>query len=130
MMVRGTVDLWFEENGEIHLVDYKTDDLRADDENHAAFSARANDYAPQLALYALAIQQAFGRRPAHAWLHFLRFDRLVEIPLGDNALDAAADLVAQLRDAQSTLRFDLREGDHCRSCQFYRALCPAGVMPY
>ena len=27
MLVRGTVDLWFEENGAVHLVDYKTDDV-------------------------------------------------------------------------------------------------------
>ena len=77
MLVRGTVDLWFEENGEIHLVDYKTDDV-----DDSTLAARADDYAPQLALYALAIERAFGRRPAHAWLHFLRPDRVVrEFPL-------------------------------------------------
>ena len=34
-LVRGSVDLWFEEGGEIHLVDYKTDAV-----------ARPGDYAP------------------------------------------------------------------------------------
>jgi ATP-dependent helicase/nuclease subunit A len=125
MLVRGTVDLWFEENGAIHLVDYKTDDVNAD-----GLTARAGDYASQLALYALAIERAFGRRPARAWLHFLRPDRVVAIPVDDGALRAAAALVAQLREAQRSLRFDLREGAHCRSCQFYRTLCPAGTMPY
>lgn len=120
MPVRGTVDLWFEENGEIHLVDYKTDDV-----NGAALTTRADEYAPQLALYALAIERAFGRRPAHAWLHFLRPDRVVEIPLDDSALRAAGELVARLRDAQAELRFDLREGTHCQSCHFWRGLCPA-----
>jgi ATP-dependent exoDNAse (exonuclease V) beta subunit len=122
MLVRGTVDLWFEENGEMNLVDYKTDDVDA-----AACAARAADYAPQLALYALAIERAFGRRPAHAWLHFLRPDRLVGIPTDATALRRAVELVGELRDAQSTLRFDLREGEHCRSCSFYRSLCPAGL---
>jgi CRISPR/Cas system-associated exonuclease Cas4 (RecB family) len=125
MLVRGTVDLWFEENGAIHLVDYKTDDVNAD-----GLNARASDYAPQLALYALAIERAFGRRPARAWLHFLRPDRVVEIPVDDTALRAAAALAARLREAQRSLRFDLREGAHCGSCQFYRSLCPAGTMPY
>jgi CRISPR/Cas system-associated exonuclease Cas4 (RecB family) len=125
MLVRGTVDLWFEEDGAIHLVDYKTDDVNAD-----GLTARAGDYAAQLALYALAIERTFGRRPARAWLHFLRPDRVVEIPVDDAALRAAAKLVAQLREAQRSLRFDLREGAHCRSCQFYRTLCPAGTMPY
>jgi CRISPR/Cas system-associated exonuclease Cas4 (RecB family) len=130
VLVRGTVDLWFEEDGEIHLVDYKTDDVRLDDTDAEALAARAGDYAPQLALYALAVERAFGRRPVRAWLHFLRPDRVVEIPVDDAALRAAADIVAQLRDAQSALRFDLREGTHCQSCQFYRGPCPAGTMPY
>ena len=41
----------------------------------------AEAYTPQLALYGLAIERAFGKRPAHAWLHFLRSDTLVEVPL-------------------------------------------------
>ena len=111
-LVRGTVDLWFEENGEITLVDYKTD-------------ARVNPdaYTPQLALYALAIERAIGQRPAHAWLHFLRSNTPVEVPLDH----PVTDLLRELRTAQDTLRFDLREGDHCHSCQFYRSLCPAGI---
>ncbi len=110
-LVRGTVDLWFEDNGEIHVVDYKTD---------ARVNAEA--YAPQLALYALAVERALGRRPAHAWLHFLRSDTLVEVALDHDV----TPLLAGLRNAQDQLRFDLREGNHCRSCQFHRSLCPAG----
>jgi ATP-dependent exoDNAse (exonuclease V) beta subunit len=125
MLVRGTIDLWFEENGEVHVVDYKTDDVK-----DSALALRANEYAPQLALYALAIEKAFGRRPAHAWLHFLRPDRTVEISIDDAALKAAAELIDDLREAQSALRFDLREGPHCTSCSYYRGLCPAGLMPY
>jgi len=118
-LVRGTVDLWFQDgfqdglgdNGEIHVVDYKTD---------AEVNAAA--YTPQLALYALAVERALGKRPAHAWLHFLRSDTLVEVPLDHDV----TPLLAELREAQDQLRFELREGDHCRSCPFYRALCPAG----
>ena len=92
------------------MVDYKTDT-----------KVNAEAYTPQLALYALAIERAFGKRPAHAWLHFLRSDTLVEVPLDYDV----TPLLAQLREAQDQLRFDLREGDHCHSCQFYRSLCPA-----
>jgi CRISPR/Cas system-associated exonuclease Cas4 (RecB family) len=111
-LVRGMVDLWFEENGEIIVVDYKTDK-----------AIHAEAYMPQLALYGLAIERAFGKRPSHAWLHFLRPNTLVEVPL-DYSVE---DLLAKLRAAQDTLRFDLNEGDHCRSCQFHRNLCPAGL---
>ncbi len=111
-LVRGTIDLWFEDNGEITVVDYKTD--RSPD--------RAGSYTPQLALYGLAIERAVGNRPTHAWLHFLRSNKLIEVPADDSAIRN----VVQLRAAQETLQFDLNEGDHCRACQFYRNLCPAG----
>jgi ATP-dependent helicase/nuclease subunit A len=109
-LVRGTIDLWFKENDEIVIVDYKTD-----------AEVRASSYAPQLALYGLAIERAFGKRPTHAWLHFLRSDALVEVRLDYDV----KNLLFQLRSAQDNLRFDLNEGPHCPSCQFYRNLCPA-----
>lgn len=109
-LVRGTIDLWFKEGEEITVVDYKTDT-----QVHPA------NYAPQLALYGLAIERAFGKRPSHAWLHFLRHNKLVEVPLEYDV----KQLLARLREAQSTLRFDLNIGDHCKTCQFYRSMCPA-----
>jgi ATP-dependent exoDNAse (exonuclease V) beta subunit len=121
-IVRGTIDLWFEDGeGAIHVVDYKTDGVTAD-----LAPARAAAYAPQLAIYAIALERALGVRPRAAWLHFLRPDRMVEVPLDDAAIANARALIAGLRQAQDELRFELREGDHCRSCAFYRSLCPAG----
>jgi len=111
-LVRGTVDLWFENDGQITIVDYKTDQ-----------SIHAEAYTPQLALYGIAIERAFGKRPAHAWLHFLRPNALVEVALDHNV----EDLLARLRAAQDKLQFDLNEGARCRSCPFYRGLCPAGL---
>ncbi|HVW85156.1 MAG TPA: hypothetical protein VHB50_10770, partial [Bryobacteraceae bacterium] len=70
---------------------------------------------------ALAIERAFGKRPAGAYLHFLRSNTVVEVPL----IHAGTSLITELRDAQDSLRFDLKEGDHCQSCQFYRSMCPA-----
>jgi ATP-dependent helicase/nuclease subunit A len=120
MLVRGTIDLWFEESGEIQVVDYKTDAVSA-----AEATLRASEYAPQLALYGLAIERALGKRPAHAWLHFLRPNRPVEVSLGDTAIREVIRLLADLRGAQDKLSFDLNEGSHCRQCQFFRNLCPA-----
>lgn len=114
-ILRGSIDLWFEENGEIHLVDYKTDEV-----------AHPEDYAPQLALYAIALERALGVRPKSAWLHFLRPNSIVEIPLDDAAIGGARALIGGLRQAQDNLNFPLNEGEHCRTCQFYRSLCPAG----
>jgi ATP-dependent exoDNAse (exonuclease V) beta subunit len=117
-LVRGSIDLWFEEGGQIHIVDYKTDDVTSKEA-----ATRAAQYQPQLALYAVALERALGRRPASASLHFLRPNVVVEIALNASA---PAELVARLLEAQNALRFDLNEGEHCRSCAFYRSLCPAG----
>jgi CRISPR/Cas system-associated exonuclease Cas4 (RecB family) len=120
-IVRGSIDLWFEENGNLHLVDYKTDDITV-----AETHARAQDYAPQLALYALALERALGIRPTAAWLHFLRPDTVIEVPIDDVTIREARSLIARLREAQDQIRFDLNEGPHCQTCAFYRSLCPAG----
>jgi ATP-dependent helicase/nuclease subunit A len=116
-LVRGSIDLWFEEDEEIFLVDYKTD----------APPVRPEEYAPQLAIYALAIERAFGVKPAKAYLHFLRPDIVAEVPLDPETVKHARNLIAQLRVAQNSLQFDLNEGEHCRQCQYFRSLCPAGT---
>jgi CRISPR/Cas system-associated exonuclease Cas4 (RecB family) len=121
-LVRGTVDLWFRENGDIVVVDYKTDSVKPSEAQE-----RAKSYYAQLALYGLAIERVFGKRPRRAWLHFLRPDTLVEIALDDPAVRKVEDLLAELRTAQETLQFELREAERCRTCQFYRGLCPTSL---
>jgi len=114
-LIRGSVDLWFQEADGIHIVDYKTDS--------AVGSA---EYGPQLALYAVALERAFGSRPVRASLHYLRPDLVVDVGLGDGGIDAARGLIAGLREAQETLSFELREGEHCGKCPYFKGLCPAG----
>ena len=72
LVIRGQVDLWFEQDGEICIVDYKTDGVTAAEANQ-----RAQDYALQLRLYAMAIEQVADRPPSRAWLHFLRPNTVV-----------------------------------------------------
>ena len=114
-ILRGSIDLWFEENGRLYVVDYKTDT-----------AVDTETYRPQTALYAMALERALGTRPESAYLHFLRSDRIIQIPIDDATIAEARTLIAGLRQAQDQLRFDLNEGEHCRSCQFYRSACPAG----
>ncbi len=121
VVLRGQIDLWFEEAGELVLVDYKTDDVKA---REAA--ARARYYAPQLRLYALALERMLGRSPSQAYVYFLRPDAPISISLERSLLDDPEQLVREFRDAQSTLDFPLREADHCKRCPYFRGLCPAG----
>jgi ATP-dependent exoDNAse (exonuclease V) beta subunit len=120
LVIRGKVDLWFEEGGEVTLVDYKTDHV-----TRAQAHERAQDYALQLRLYAMAVERAAGRPPRHAWLHFLRPNTAVEVDLGPSLLDSPNDAVREFQEAQASLQFPLRPGSRCRRCPFVRDLCPA-----
>ncbi|MEO8658293.1 MAG: UvrD-helicase domain-containing protein [Bryobacteraceae bacterium] len=114
-VLRGQIDLWFEEDGRSVLVDYKTDRFEA---------SRAEHYGVQLRLYALAIEKLTGRLPDEAWLYFLRPDLAVRIELDEQGIAQAQDLVDSLREAQNTLNFPLNEGNHCFHCSYYHGLCP------
>jgi ATP-dependent exoDNAse (exonuclease V) beta subunit len=116
-LVSGQIDLWFEESGQTFLIDYKTDQVTAEQA-----ADRAADYALQLRLYALAIERLAGRTVERAVLYFLRPNVVVDV-----ALDAAAarGKVEELCQAQSRLGFPLREGPHCRRCPYFGGLCPA-----
>jgi ATP-dependent exoDNAse (exonuclease V) beta subunit len=121
LVIRGQVDLWFEEEGELAIVDYKTDSVTA-----AEAHRRALDHALQLRLYALAVERFAGRAPDRAWLHFLRPNTLVEVDLSPSLLERPEQIVREFEEAQSKLEFPLNEGERCHRCQFWRDLCPAG----
>jgi ATP-dependent exoDNAse (exonuclease V) beta subunit len=120
LVIRGQVDLWFEEGGELVIVDYKTDAVTAVEAHQ-----RARDYALQLRLYAQAVERIAGRAPDRAWLHFLRPNVAIEVDLTPSLLDAPEQIARDLQDAQSSLHFPMNIAEHCRRCQFYRGLCPS-----
>jgi len=120
LVIRGQVDLWFEDGGELVLVDYKTDDVTAAEAPH-----RARDYTLQLRLYAMAVERMAGRSPDRAWLHFLRPNTLVEVDLTPSLIENPEQTVRDFQEAQSALAFPLVEGPHCKSCPHYHGLCEA-----
>ncbi|HWH32588.1 MAG TPA: UvrD-helicase domain-containing protein [Egibacteraceae bacterium] len=67
LLLEGYVDLLYEQDGELVLVDYKSD--RVDDASLAATTER---YATQLGAYALALEAVLSRRVARAALVFVR----------------------------------------------------------
>jgi ATP-dependent exoDNAse (exonuclease V) beta subunit len=121
LVIHGMVDLWFEEEGELAIVDYKTDSVTAGEAHR-----RAQDHALQLRLYAMAVERIAGRAPDHAWLYFLRPNTLVEVDLTPSLLERPDQIVRDFDEAQSKLEFPLNEGERCHRCQFWRDLCPAG----
>jgi ATP-dependent helicase/nuclease subunit A len=121
LVLRGQIDLWLEEGGEMVLVDYKTDEAGFD-----GGVERGEGYALQLRLYALALEKLTGRLPDRAWLFYLRRGEAVPVALDDASLAAAVEVVRAFRRAQEELDFRLREGKQCRTCEFFRGACPAG----
>ena len=122
MVLRGQIDLWFEGDGRITIVDYKTDQVKL-----PLAPDRAKAYALQVQIYALAIRKLTGRVPDAAWLYFLRPDQEVEIDLSPASLAAAIRGVVAFRNAQDSGQFPLYEGAQCTRCEFYQGLCPAGT---
>jgi ATP-dependent exoDNAse (exonuclease V) beta subunit len=120
MVLRGQIDLWFEEAGELVLVDYKTDRVKASEAE-----IKAREYELQLRLYAHALMQLTGRAPDRAYVHFLRVNRSVTVSLTPSLFDDPLQMVREFREAQEKLEFPLREADHCRQCPYVGGLCPA-----
>ena len=121
-LLRGQVDLWFDEGGKRVLVDYKTDQVKSGD-----VTEHAREYELQLQLYARAIEQATGRRPDRAVLYFLRPNVAVDVDAGADAIKTATDRVKDFFAAQSRINFPLNAGEHCYRCPHYRNMCPAKV---
>ncbi len=118
LVLRGQIDLWFEDRDGLALVDYKTDG----DESGAA------EYALQLRLYALALERLTGRLPALAALFYLRSGKALEVSLAPEDLDAARSAAHTFAEAQNSLEFPMKVGGQCRRCTFWGGLC-AAVLP-
>lgn len=119
IILRGQIDLWFEYNRDVIIVDYKTD-REITPESIAGHSM-------QLQLYAIALERATGRRATRGVLYFLRSDQQVDVDLTPLAIGGARELVHGFRAAQTKMDFPLRTGRHCFACEFYQGLCPAGT---
>ena len=124
LVLRGQIDLWFEDRAGTVLVDYKTDRVDA-----AGAPARAEKYGQQLRLYALALERLDGRAPREAYIYFLRPNVAVPVDLRPSLFNAPEPLVRAFREAQEHSHFPLNEGEHCRFCPHFRGLCPAGDTP-
>jgi ATP-dependent helicase/nuclease subunit A len=120
LVLRGQIDLWFEERGKTVLVDYKTDRVSA-----AEAAARAEQYAVQLRLYALALERLNGRAPDEAYVYFLRPNVALAIDLRPSLFDAPEAAVREFREAQERQDFPLRVGERCHTCPHFMRLCPA-----
>src|SRR5579883_1314540 len=115
ILARGQIDLWFEESGELILLDYKTD----------RDEWRGEIYTTQLSLYAIALQKYAGRLPDRAVLFYLRTNQAVELKID---VEQAAEAVRSFRRAQESLNYPLRPSEQCRRCEYYQNRCPTRLF--
>jgi ATP-dependent helicase/nuclease subunit A len=109
VVLRGQIDLWFEEAGELIVVDYKTDR----EESPEA-------YALQLQIYALALERYAGRVADRAILFYLRQDKAVEIAIDSEQVRSA---VRAFLATQDSLEYPLNAGQQCLRCGFFGNGC-------
>jgi ATP-dependent helicase/nuclease subunit A len=74
VIVQGVADLVVLLPEEIWLLDFKTDDV-----TKSGVKAKHIHYAPQLRLYALALERIYNRRVAERWLHFLACGETISV---------------------------------------------------
>ena len=105
LVLQGQMDLCFEEvNGEITIIDYKTD--------HVA----SHRYDMQLAFYREAIAKLYPGQTIRSYLYFLRTNQVIEA-----TLPIDLKLIRRFRSGED---FSTREGPQCERCPHLAKACP------
>ena len=74
VLIQGVIDAWFEEDGGITVLDFKSDRVSPGGE-----AARAEEYRPQLEAYSRALSAILGRPVARRVLWFFATGVAVEL---------------------------------------------------
>lgn len=72
-LVQGIIDCYFFEGDDIVLLDYKTDYINGDLDEHVLH------HTPQLKMYKAALEQLYPGRKVYPYIHFFHVDKTVEI---------------------------------------------------
>ena len=72
VLVQGMIDAWFEENGQLIVLDYKTDRVRTADE-------LIGRYREQMDWYARALRQLTGKKVSERYLVSLELDQVIPL---------------------------------------------------
>jgi len=115
-LLRGQIDLWFDEGGGPVLVDYKTDRYLSEE--------RMRGYELQLRFYALALQKLTGEPVREAWLVPLREPEPHAVDISEPALQSALDVLRQWRAAEESGEFPVNEAPDCQWCPYASGPCP------
>lgn len=115
-LVRGQIDLWFDEGRGPVLIDYKTDQYL---NGH-----RTQAYELQMRLYAAALEKLRGKPVSEAWLFSLREGQPHRVDVSAESMGEALDVLRQWQEAERKGEFPTRESDDCQWCPFAAGPCP------
>lgn len=79
IILQGVIDCWFEEDGEIVLVDYKTDRLGKNTDIKEFEQQKAEQYSIQLELYARAIEEIIKKTVKEKYLYLFSTESVVKL---------------------------------------------------
>jgi ATP-dependent exoDNAse (exonuclease V) beta subunit len=116
VLLRGQIDLWFDDGGGPVLVDYKTDRYLGEE--------RMRGYELQLRLYALALRKLTGTPVREAWLVPLREPEPHAVDVSEPALQSALNVLGQWRAAEESGEFPVNEAPDCQWCPYASGPCP------
>ena len=74
MLLQGIIDCFFIKDGELTILDYKTDKVTPEEAPR-----RAKSYIPQLRVYGEALKKILGCEPRHKYIYFLSCGQLIEV---------------------------------------------------
>ena len=111
--LRGRIDALMREGSEWTLLDYKSGE------------SRAEEYAGQIRLYALACRGLLGVTPARGIIYYLDSGETETVANDDRALERAAADVESVMRGIAAGNYERREGAACAACAF-AACCRPG----
>ncbi len=114
-LIRGSIDLWFEDATGVILVDYKT--------GHPG-TVQLGEYRLQLQIYSMALSVLGIPRQVKAFIFLLDEDRAVQVETGGDAERTVLAALAQFRRAGAGGEFQMRPGKQCEFCSYWKNVCP------
>jgi ATP-dependent exoDNAse (exonuclease V) beta subunit len=120
LLVRGVIDLWFEDPSGVTIVDYKT--------GHAG-PELMSEYRLQLQIYSLALRATAGGAPMRACLFLLESGKEITVETGEDAERRVMAAIAQFRSAALAdlgpdESYPMKPGMACRYCAYWKSACP------
>ena len=93
--------------GGLRVLDYKTG---------APKDEKAAEESLQLAIYALAVKEKYGKLPERVAFHNLESDTIVEVPPSDKLIKSAREAVHKAAEGIAQAKFVAKPGFQCRWC--------------